>query len=181
MNKALVLLITILLITSFTKRSNDRINVALISIDGKNFRELNLISKEISSYYRCKVEILPPISITEKCFKSSSDTLLPGEILNSIQDLYKEAPYDKYMVVTERALYFNSKFTSIRGLGQHGGKVCVVSTAKIKKESNKDYKLYKRLLLKASRHEIGHTLGLGHCTTQSKCVMTTGIIAEDFY
>jgi archaemetzincin len=54
------------------------------------------------------------------------------------------------------------------GLGYSPGRTCVVSTFRLTKHVDKK-KLIERLQ-KVSVHEIGHNLGLDHCTS-SRCVM----------
>jgi archaemetzincin len=52
----------------------------------------------------------------------------------------------------------------IMGLGQNPGNACIVSTYRLSK-TDEDGQLYK-----LSLHELGHTLGLGHCTDKT-CIM----------
>lgn len=56
----------------------------------------------------------------------------------------------------------------IFGLGELGGKSCVVSTNRLQKGVNKE--TYFTRLKRISTHEVGHVLGLPHCPTP-KCVM----------
>ena len=54
------------------------------------------------------------------------------------------------------------------GLGYRPGPSCIISNYRIK---NSDQKLYLERLRKVCIHELGHNLGLKHCTNSDKCVM----------
>ncbi len=53
------------------------------------------------------------------------------------------------------------------GLGYVPGPSCIVSTYRLGKSSAK----FPSRLVKISLHELGHNLGLPHCTYSEKCVM----------
>jgi archaemetzincin len=57
----------------------------------------------------------------------------------------------------------------IFGLGQLGGRVCVVSTYRLGKGVG-GHDLPRARLVKVLNHEMGHTFGLEHCTT-AHCLM----------
>ena len=150
-------------------------------MDGKGLRETGLIKKNIRSYYNCEVHELTPILISDELLKKGKDTIRAGSLLRYLRKKFRNSKFDKIIALTEKPLYLSDLNPSIRGLGTKGGKTAVMSTYKIKNESNGDKKFYKSLLMKVSRHEIGHTLGLGHCLNQSECVMTSGVDPEKFY
>ena len=56
----------------------------------------------------------------------------------------------------------------IFGLGSIGGQPCVVSTFRLKGKATKE--LLAERLVKVVNHEVGHTLGLVHCSTKG-CLM----------
>ena len=162
-------------------KPNEKFTVALISIDGVNIKEMRQIAKNIRSYYHCDVYQLPPMKTPNKLMKNGKDTVLSSSLLQHIRKIFKEAEFDKIVAITEKPLYLSEQHPSIRGLGTKGGKTAVISTFKIKHESIESKKFYKSLLVKVSRHEIGHTLGLAHCSAKSKCVMTSGVNPKEFY
>ena len=63
----------------------------------------------------------------------------------------------------------NIKEYGIIGLGFRPGTTCVVSSFRIKK-GVPEAKMLDRLK-KVAIHEIGHNLGLDHCTNNKKCLM----------
>jgi len=52
------------------------------------------------------------------------------------------------------------------GLGSSPGKACVISTFKLK-TANKP--LLNERFLKVALHELGHTMGMPHCTYSNTC------------
>ncbi|MEX1114899.1 MAG: hypothetical protein WEB53_06595 [Akkermansiaceae bacterium] len=57
----------------------------------------------------------------------------------------------------------------IMGLGQLGGRVCLVSTFRLR-NSETTQKVFFARLIKVVNHELGHTFGVDHCTTLG-CLM----------
>jgi archaemetzincin len=62
---------------------------------------------------------------------------------------------------------FSAELNFIFGIASPGG-ACVVSTARL--VTGADDELFRARLLKEAVHELGHTLGLGHCPNPG-CVM----------
>ncbi len=88
---------------------------------------------------------------------------------------------DRVLGVTEVDLYVEG-LNFVFGEGLSPGKVCVISTYRLRpepyREESKD--LFFQRLIKEAVHELGHTMGLGHCRNPS-CVMyfSNGILDTD--
>lgn len=160
--------------------------VAIIPVDGKEIKDSKRVKKTIESYYQVKVEMLPPINLPKSVYWNESDTLRPSEVNAFVKENYKATSYNKYIALTESPLQLSRSNEwwiingFIRGLGTVNGNNCIISTFKIKKESNGDKKTYHNLLSKVTRHELGHNYGLNHCSNE-QCVMVSGIEPEIIY
>lgn len=76
------------------------------------------------------------------------------------------------MVVTEKDIVTpknDTKEWGIFGLGFRPGNVCVISSFRLRRNSTAA--LLRERLQKVAIHEVGHNLGLEHCTHDSKCLM----------
>jgi archaemetzincin len=101
------------------------------------------------------------LRITKKTKPDSLDYVLVvtnADISTTVRDRYGriEEPRSKY------------EDWGIFGLGYQPGSACVVSTFRLAK--NCDQKTFMERIRKVSVHEVGHNLGLDHCTS-ARCVM----------
>ena len=81
---------------------------------------------------------------------------------------------ENILIITEKDIATineerKSKEWGIFGLGYRPGSTCVISTFRIRKNASE--KLILERLQKIVLHEIGHNLGLNHCTYDSHCLM----------
>ena len=90
---------------------------------------------------------------------------------NKLLDKYKSS--QNTLILTESDIcHFKNKNSpewGVFGLGLRPGNICVVSTFRLLKNATKQ-KTHERLG-KVALHEIGHNLGLAHCTNNKKCMM----------
>lgn len=92
-----------------------------------------------------------------------------------LKELLKRFPSDglKALLVVEVDLFIPI-LTFVFGEAQLGGKVGIVSTARLRQQFYQlpqDKGLLIRRLLKEVKHELGHTFGLLHCE-DNRCVMS---------
>jgi archaemetzincin len=163
MKKFLVILMIAFLSLSFIVGSNSTIYVT--SMGNVKNSDIVIVQKELSSFYDCKVIILPKIDLmTDTKVKGLNKYQSEKILSNIVQKFYNKR--GKVLLLTDVDICFNDgvnrEHWGIFGLGMLYGKPCVVSTNRLKK--NKINRL-----VKITIHEIGHTLGLNHC--DNKCVM----------
>ena len=136
------------------------------NIDDKLKSEL---LQNITATYRCTVtEIKGMATLPEAALYKPRNRYRATVLLKSI-DAY--SGYDKIIGITSKDISTTSNNVydwGIIGLACSPGKSCVISTFRIK-TPNKD--LFNDRFIKVALHELGHTMGLPHCTFSRTCVM----------
>lgn len=167
MKKITILLVVFLLASSFVS-SKPKI-IYIQPLGNVNHEYVNYIKKSVENFYGYSCIIKPKLSLTKDILAASKTRYEAGKILkkyNSKQNL---------LLITEKDIAHRKsiKFTEwgIFGLGYRPGTTCVISTFRLKKNVSKA-KLLDRLK-KVALHEIGHNLGLEHCTNNKECMMTS--------
>jgi len=129
---------------------------------------LEFTRKQIIDFYGFECVIEKRIPLTEDILASSKKRYEATKIITK----YNSNRNVLLLTAADIAHFNKQKNISeygIIGLGFRPGTTCVVSTFRIKRNvSNK--KLLERLA-KVSIHEVGHNLGLDHCSHDRKCLM----------
>jgi len=127
---------------------------------------INVITSSVQNFYGYKCIVRPKVGFTKDILASSKTRYEASKILskfNSKQNL---------LIITEKDIACVKDGIpewGIFGLGYRPGTTCVVSTYRLKKNVPHDEFLDR--LIKTSLHEIGHNLGLDHCTNNKRCLM----------
>ena len=136
----------------------------------------NLVKKSVKTFYGYDCTVLPPKEITK-------DMLSPiKKRIDANKALRNNLTFDNLLILTEKDICCNKDKDNpewgIFGLGLRPGKTCIISTYRLSKNVSKQKTLER--LEKVALHEIGHNLGLNHCTNniswqQVGCKLNTTI------
>lgn len=165
MKKITLLLVVFLLASSFVTTKPKTIYIQ--PLGNVNQEYVNYIKKAVENFYGYKCVIKSKLNVTNDILAASKTRYEAGKILK------KYNSKDNVLLLTEKDIAHrkSSKFPEwgIFGLGYRPGTTCVISTFRLKINVSKTTFLER--LKKVSLHEIGHNLGLAHCTNNKKCLM----------
>lgn len=110
--------------------------------------------------------------IPEDAYNAARRQYYSSSILSKIEDFLKGSVADCILGITGEDLYV-PRLNFVFGEARCPGKAAIISLYRLKPEfygQPSDRELFWRRSLKEAVHEVGHTLGLGHCHNQS-CIM----------
>jgi archaemetzincin len=177
MKKYIKAILLIFLFLSCKSEKNNKINnlsknkktvIHIVPLGNVNITTLEFVKEIIYDFYQIECIIEPKKELTTDILTASKTRYEASLILkkyNSIQNT---------LLITEKDIACNNikrkvKEWGIFGLGYRPGKTCVVSTYRLKKGITEAK--FKDRLKKVCIHEVGHNLGLPHCTYNSLCIM----------
>lgn len=143
--------------------------VPLGEVDGDT---LQSIRDGIASHARVTVRIDAPRPLPKEAYYAPRKRWRAEKLLDALDAAPPEGAW-KVVAVTAAEISTTKdeiKDWGIGGLGNIGGRSCVVSTHLVRKHS-RDPKAYARRIADLAVHEFGHTLGLDHCPVP-RCVMS---------
>ena len=128
---------------------------------------INLVKKSVKSFYGYECVVLPKKEITKDMLSPKRKRVDANKALKS------NLSNDNLLIFTEKDICCkkdaNNPEWGILGLGLRPGKTCIISTFRMRKNVSKQKTLER--LEKVALHEIGHNLGLDHCTNNKQCMM----------
>ena len=131
--------------------------------------DINFVKSSVEHFYHYKCIIKPQVNFTKDILADSKSRYEANRILskyNTSQNLLILTGKDIACANPER----HSTEWGIFGLGYRPGTTCVISTFRLKRKASAQ--LFHSRLTKVCLHEIGHNLGLNHCTSGDKrCLM----------
>ncbi len=141
---------------------------------------LNYVQQSVIDFFHYQVVINPKQILSPDLKNSSQGRYVADKILKKYNSKLNTLLLTNVDIVThnkERGV----KEWGVFGLGYRPGETCVVSTNRLNKAKVKvsNEKFLERLK-KVCIHEIGHNLGLDHCTSNKQCLMNDarGLISQ---
>jgi archaemetzincin len=140
--------------------------------------DITLVSSAIERFYHYKCVIKPQLGFTKDILADSKTRYEANRILS------KYNTDDNLLILTQKDIACVNADRHVAewgifGLGYRPGTTCVISTFRLKR--NASARLFNSRLTKVCLHEIGHNLGLKHCSSDDKrCLMNdaNGTIKE---
>lgn len=165
----ILLLPALLFCVSFGRE--DKPLVAIQPIGKVSAAQVQAVRQGVTRLFDVEVRVLPVQPLPKKAYYAPRSRYRADEILNWLDG--RRSPGDKIIAVTQSDISSTHRGQydwGVMGLGRLGGKSCVVSTFRLRKNSGLSPL---ERLKRVSGHEIGHTFGLAHCPDKS-CVMVDG-------
>ncbi len=134
--------------------------------------DLAAIEAGLENRFGIPIEKLPPLPEPDGSFDSRRQQY---SSVNIVKELLDTCPEDaaKLIGVTERDLFI-PMLSFVFGQAQLGGRIALVSLARLRQEFYElpsDRAVFLDRAVKECVHELGHTLGLLHCTDR-RCPMS---------
>lgn len=157
---------------TLSEENKNKIVIAIQPFENFNANYIEKIkSGIIETYGNIEIKVLsnkdlPKSAYYAKRNRYRAEILL--DYLNEIVDKHHTKILGLTMkdISTTKGKYYD---WGIFGLGELGGKACIVSIYRLKRNNPSEKLLYKRIT-NVVNHELGHTFGLGHCP-EPGCLM----------
>ena len=169
-----------------SKALRETSSIEIVPIMCNNIPFVNHIKQNIYRVYGFQTNIInsgPKLSLSfinkQKGIRYSADSIIALLANNRSNDVVLSVGYtDKDIFISKRDKYgkikepkYKYEVWGIFGLAKRPGTSCIVSSKRL---YTIDTNIYKQRLIKITLHEIGHNLGLKHCT-DSTCFMTDAV------
>jgi archaemetzincin len=144
--------------------------IPLGSIEAAIKRE---VSSALRNVYGVEVSVQEAKQIPQVLYDKSREQYRAEGLLEFIAHMGNA---DKIVVITNEDMYYTGR-NYVFGLAYLGGKACVISTYRLKSQTQREFsnkteeEVFVGRVRKEVIHEVGHTLGLEHCSN-NRCVMS---------
>ena len=165
MKKITILLLVLFLTSSFVSTKPKTIYIQ--PLGDVNQEYMDYIKTSVKNFYGYDCVIKSKLNLTPDILAGSGTRYEAEKILK------KYNSKENVLLITEKDIAHKQSNDfpewGVFGLGFRPGTTCVISTFRLKKNVTKA-KFLERLK-KVGLHEIGHNLGLEHCTNNKECLM----------
>jgi archaemetzincin len=145
-------------------------NVDLVPIGDTGPGVLQELKGGLEAIFGCPVQIDGPIPIPDQAFDAARNQYLSDALINSLRQHKNKSAH--VLGITEVNIYTHG-LNFVFGQADSTGRVALISLYQLRGENcglPADGKLLIERSLKEAVHELGHTMGLGHCQ-DGNCVM----------
>jgi len=169
LRRTIILLAAIFFLNGWDNIHSQKMNIEIIPIGQIDDFVLDYLKKNLADVFKAEVALGKSQPIPEYTFNKKRNQYHSSEILKNLTRL-KQAQIT--LAIIERDLYV-PELNFVFGQADPANKICIISLIRLKQSTyglaeNKELLLNRSL--KEAVHEIGHLLGLGHCSNP-KCVM----------
>jgi len=169
--KTILIIVLLSLVTIFSTNTinsetkKERV-IFIRPLGNVNPEYVSFVKSSIEDFYGFKCEVLSKVEVSDDILSKSKKRCDANKILTKFKT------DSNIVLVTERDICQKRGKVGeygIIGLGFCPGKVCVISTCRIKNKVTK--KSFFDRLKKVTLHEMGHNLGIPHCSNSDRCLM----------
>lgn len=165
MKRLTYILFLAILLSSFNNQKTKLVYIQPLGDVNKEY--MDYLKTSIKEFYGYDCVIKPKLNLTNDILAGSKTRYEASKILNKFNSKHNT------LIITGKDIAYRKSDDfpewGIFGLGLRPGKTCVISTFRLKKNVSTQ-KMLERLK-KVALHEIGHNLGLKHCTSNKECMM----------
>jgi len=166
-----VLLAILSSLRAFAADSPPQVVIAIQPLDSVKAERLEVVKKGLEEAFGLKVDLLTEKPLAKDAWYVPRSRYRAEKLLDQLNDDVS-GKYQIVVGVTGRDISTTKgehEDWGIFGLGELGGRTCVVSTFRLGARGADEKQLRERLR-KVAIHEMGHVMGLEHCPQQG-CVM----------
>lgn len=167
---ALLPLFTTFVVKEEVQTPNDKQYVFVQTMGEVNKEDLNLVVSTISDFYGYEVIVNGEFPLIDSLKVKNTNRYKANRVLSASNTMNVDLD-GKVLILTEYDICTDRKLNGVVhknwgvfGLAGVGKQTTLVSTYRMKNNHN-------NRLVKVTVHELGHTLGLHHCTSDKDCVM----------
>lgn len=145
--------------------------IAIQPLGEVNQERLDIVKKNLEDSFGLKVETLETKPLPKEAWYEPRSRYRADKLLTFLDD-QTAAKYTIVIGLTSKDISTTKdehEDWGIFGLGELGGRVCIVSTFRLNARGADEKKLRERFW-KVAVHEVGHVMGLDHCPMKS-CIM----------
>ena len=161
MRKLITLMIILIVLVSYVSQRLH--TVYILPLGNVTPKYLSVVKDSVESFYGFNCILLPAVSHNKALYAASKTRYQANKVIEHYRSLSR-----RLLIITEQdiAIYKSADKPEygVIGLAHMPGTTCIISSYRLKKSNER--------LAKVAVHELGHNLGLDHCTKDSTCLMS---------